>query len=242
MDKRELNHRIAGAVLTHPASLLPFAAGATGFIVSWVFGLGAMGYLISVILLMMSLGVVITNFTARLPAIAKSVMDRMRQEQQESRNEYLDDLSARLREDRDERTESLLSDLRNVMLSISQIGCDSLESGFALDIFDSIQKLFDGCVASLEKSLELCLAAKRIRSRDAKQSILDSREKIIEEVGLSVKQLSGLYGRLQSIHQSNTDDAEELHQLREELDRNLEIADRVQQRMRGLGNSLNVKE
>ena len=100
-----------------------------------------------------------------------------------------------------------------------------------IEVRMQVEALFEHCVRLIRQSLALWETASRLNTASAKDPIMAQREGLIEEVQTCVSQLSQTMVSLQNIHQveSNT---ERLKQMRNNLDESLEVARKVESRMR----------
>ena len=100
--------------------------------------------------------------------------------------------------------------------------------------------MFTRCVLSLEKTLKLWYTARDMTSLEAREAILNLRERIIEDVSKSTNQLGRILAGIQSIDVQDGDDDSELAHIRAELDRSLEVAKMVEKRMQSLDRELDI--
>jgi hypothetical protein len=246
LDKKELNKRILLALIASPVTLLPFAAGVTGLIITWVFSLGGVGLFFSLVFVLLAAGTLLTRLaTGSLSEISKKALAEIQEEIKQRHDKYLDELYQRLLDDDDPRTDTALADLRTLMESFQQhdwADSKSFNTQSTLDILAGIEELFNGCVSSLEKTLELYYAAKKLRTPSARKPLMERRETIIKEVNASVSQLGQILAQVQQLGVDD-DNAAQLSRLRQDLNENLEIARRVGERMRGMmGNNNSTLE
>ncbi|MEO0814295.1 MAG: hypothetical protein AAFY60_15640, partial [Myxococcota bacterium] len=73
--------------------------------------------------------------------------------------------------------------------------------------------------------------AGKMSSAEARQPLLDERERILADVGQCITQLGKMYASIQGLRGRGQEN-DELARVRGELDRSLEVAARVQERMR----------
>lgn len=138
----------------------------------------------------------------------------------------LADLEAKLRGDRDSRTQVLLASLVQLHGSLQQHIQGGHFSVLAGDVLQHVDQVFNVCLEHLELTYQLWQAA-HSGSGDVSQK-LQQREILVEEVQASVQQLQTI---LDHLHQRAVGSkTHELQRLRAELDQTLRIAKRVEQR------------
>ena len=161
-NKSKFRKKVLLNLISHPLTLYPFAGGATILIVMWILGLnpilslflGCCGFLASI-------GGFFTNLFLNLDKISKEAFEELQVEAQNSQEEALDSLDQRLQEDGDPRTEKLLRELRSLTSAFKdgKGWYSNLGTSSAIEIESKVRELFQGCVAYLERTLELCRRA-----------------------------------------------------------------------------------
>ena len=233
-NKSKFRKKVLLSLISHPFTLYPFAGGATLIIVMWILGLnpilslflGGCGFL-------MSVGGFFTNLLVNLDKISKEAFEELQTEAQKSQEESLDSLDQNLQEDGDARTESLLRELRSLTTAFKDGSAWSSNLGTqsAIEIDSKVRELFQGCVAHLERTLELWRVAQKLDSQRGSEIILNERERMIKDVESSVEQLGHILAGVLRLGLGERDDTE-LARIRSELDQSLEVARRVEERMR----------
>ncbi|MFL2911372.1 MAG: hypothetical protein ACJZ70_12635 [Limisphaerales bacterium] len=155
----------------------------------------------------------------------------------------LDHFHHRLTLDGDSRTEDSMQDLRSLRQAFSQL--DKIAPDLNRAMIDEIQKraeeLFQQCVRSLEKSLQLWKTADSLASELAQKPIMEQREKLVGEVIGTVEHMSRTLAAVQGITKKSDGDAR-LQTLRGELDQSLEVAKKVEQRVDSLLNTSSLNK
>lgn len=235
MDKRAYRRRVLLNLLTRPLTLIPLVGGTSLLLAGWAAGQRAGVVLFAGVLgVLAGAGKFLSSVFLGGGKTADRVFDTMKAEAQQKREQALDDLVHRLQHDGDPRTERALSDLRTLVAMYGEDTdwTDHLNSRTGFDLLRGISSLFDTSVGYLEKSLTLKLAADRLQTEETRRSLAERREVLIEEVQKSIKHLGEVLGSVQHVG-AHGDRGGRLGQLREELDANLEIARRVEERMAG---------
>ena len=122
-----------------------------------------------------------------------------------------------------------LRSLRDAFRKLNVIA-PNLNQAMIDEIRERAEKLFEQCVSSLEKTLQLWKTADSLASEIAKKPILEQREKLVNEVVGTVEHMSQTLAAVQGITSKPEGDVR-LQQLRGELDQSLEVAKKVEQRV-----------
>jgi hypothetical protein len=164
--------------------------------------------------------------------IARGILEELQREAEQTRESKLDELERNLEGDGDPRTEKSLRDLRTLMKVFSEKDhwSSEINAQSAYDILTRVTTLFEGSVSLLEKSLELKKAASHLEMDMVRESLLARREKIIEDVISSITGLGEILAGIQGLNAQSS--SVELAGIRSELDATLEVAKKVEERMR----------
>jgi len=81
--------------------------------------------------------------------------------------------------------------------------------------------------------LELRDAAHGMRTADGQRSLFESRERLLEEINQSIRQLAGTLDNVKALALAQTP-AHDLARLRQELTASLDVARKVEERMQSL--------
>ena len=122
--------------------------------------------------------------------------------------------------------------LRQAFRQLDKIAPD-LNRAMIEDIQQRSEELFQQCMSSLEKTLQLWKTADSLASEMARKPILEQREKLVGEVVQTVEHMSRTLASVQGITSRSDGDAR-LQRLRGELDQSLEVAKKVEQRIDSL--------
>ncbi len=240
-SNKKIRRKILLRALSGPATLAPFVAGVTAMVGSWAAGgQPQMGVLAGLAGLVASVGIFLTKIFLNGESLAKKAVEETVQEEHAESEQALDDLDARLCEDKDPRTEAQLRDLRNLMKAFDELASANSEGLSAVsnvEIASGVKALFDQCVQSLERSLKLYHTARRLKTPSARAPILKQREEIIEEVGSSLSQLGQVLVAIQNLG-SGEGAVSELAKVGEELDQRLTVARQVERRVKAFESQL----
>lgn len=228
MDKREFRKRVLLDLAGNPRTLFPLVGGATLLLLAFA-GLGPIVGFVG----FMGIIVGVANFVWLLTKgeVPRKVMEELRQEAEKQRDLALDLLRKRLVQDGDPRTQKLLDDLRQLHLGFvdTQRWSEELGSVDSFNIYRTVEELFNVCVTWLERSLQLAERAANLKTETVRATVLEQRESIIKDITDSVIRLGRVLGEIQ--HLSSEAETPRIAELRQELEDNLLVAQRVDRQM-----------
>lgn len=240
-DSNKIRRKILLRALSGPATVAPFVAGMTAMVAAWAMGMRPeAGVLAGLAGVLGSAGAFLTKIFLGGETLAREALEEAVQEEHAESERALDELDARLCEDRDPRTEAQLRDLRNLMRAFDELAAansDGLSAVSTVEIASGVKALFDQCVQSLERSLKLWHTAARLKTPAARAPILKQRDAIIEEVGSSLSQLGQVLVAIQNLG-SGEGAVSELSKVGEELDQRLAVAKQVERRVKAFESQL----
>lgn len=234
LDRKRLRQKIMLSLLSSPWTLVPLLGGATVLAAGWAVGISPDTAAFSgLAAILAGAGVFLTRLLVGGEAVAQKALEELQREAQAESRRRLDDLDHRLMADGDPRTEQALRNLRTLVDAFKQGGgwSDTMNAASTFDIVSGVDDLFGACVRSLERTLELWETASGVTVADARQALLDRREKIITEVQASIVQLGRILAGIQGLEGGSASTAE-LGRLRGELEQSLAIARRVDEKMK----------
>lgn len=231
-DAKQVKRRVLTHLFGHSSVVAPFVVGASALTVNmatgsgspWLALAGAVGLLVSV-------GSLATRWLFKADDMTKRAWDDIEKDRRDARDARLDDLERRLEVDGDPRTEVLLRRLRKAEKDLADRGVAAkMDRASRVEISFQASDLVEQCVQALEASLAL-----RERSRELfgpnRDAMEERRQEEVAEVIACVETLEqlavdGLGGPSQT--------SERLQRLRDELHQSLEVARRVEERMKSL--------
>lgn len=235
MDKKEIKKKLLLAPLDW-ISLLPFLLGITIGIGTWALRMEDCGaaIVLSLTLILISTGIYLNRLLFGWNENYERIVNEWRENIEKNRDEKLDQLYIELQKDGDPRTENLLKDLRTLTKALMSQQSDSIALN-TFDIVSDVEKLFQRSVDYLKESLELWYTANAMEKKSIKDQLLEHRELLISEVEKSLENLGNV---LESIKKAaiNSQDGQQLAELREELNTRLRIAEEVEERMKNIRN------
>ena len=226
-------------IVSSPLVLMPFMVGSMAFVSLFALGLkgsAAVGaVLIGLVGTLASAGTFLTKFILGRDDRIRKFVEASRSKAKRDKRQALDHFHHRLTVDGDERTETAMQDLRSLRQAFRQLDkiAPDLNRVMIEDIQQRSEELFQQCVSSLEKTLQLWKTAESLASTTARKPILEQREKLVAEVVQTVEHMSQTLASVQGIT-SRSDGDIRLQRLRSELDQSLEVAKKVEQRVDAL--------
>lgn len=239
MDKQAFRRKYLLGLMARPETLVPGVLGTTLLLGAWALGIGGGAAMFAGLAgLLGSSGMLVTRIIMGEPGTAQAAIEELQQEALRDRNRRLDALEEGLERDDDPRTQEMLRELRGMARDFETVRAldTEFDVGRAFDIAWNVEELFRQGVESLEKSLTLWTTAQGMASERLRGDMLARRARLIEDVRESLERLGDV---LVSVHQLGTCDKDlaGAARIREELDRQLEVAKRVANRMRALEGS-----
>ena len=245
-EEKNIAKRVIADVVSSPMVIFPFMVGTAAFASLFALGLKGSAFLGAMLVglsgVLGSGGMFLTKMILGRDERVKKIVEESRDKAKKDKLKRLDHFHHRLTLDGDSRTEDSMQDLRSLRQAFSQL--DKIAPDLNRAMIDEIQKraeeLFQQCVRSLEKSLQLWKTADSLASELAQKPIMEQREKLVGEVVGTVEHMSCTLAAVQGITKKSDGDAR-LQTLRGELDQSLEVAKKVEQRVDSLlnTNSLN---
>lgn len=238
MENSEVRKRVFNRAITAPETATPGALGGAALLVG-----AAMGNIAIVAAGAVAVGVAAVlagiNLLFGSKRLREEVFHEMQVQVAREKERRLSRLYRRLRIDGDSRSQRSLRRLRELYESFHDNAhwAAAVDRYTAVDIANSIENLFSACVDALERSLELWDTAQRIYSPAARSEVLAQREQLLTEVEQSIDQFAETVDEVHSLS-SKSASAENVSQFRQELQRNLDVARRVEERMRDLETEL----
>lgn len=241
MDSR-LRKRMVKNLLKSPAVGMPLWLGLFAFlsgtaagapVIFWgLIGIGGM-----------ALGAAVAGFRwfAGQEKLREQAQLDLSREAEKAERTRLRRLFRSLRRDEDPRTGRYAKDLERLRGRLEQVELADrdVRSGILPEVRRQAEQLYQSCVASLERALDLWQTAQNMATPDARQRLMDTRDQLLDEIGRSIEHLGLTLDRLQvSGLQVDANEDEKLAELREELRVGLEVARRVEGRMQQLDQEL----
>ena len=244
LDPAEYRKRVIVKALASPVVYLPAGVGALTAVTAGVAGLAFFTFL-GVTGVVFAVGAAVTRLLWRTNELGEAVAADAAGEAEAAQRAALDGLARRAEVYGDREVAGHVYQLRQLggRLDKAEQWGRSAAVGLevAVDVLGKAEQLYQSCLASLDRSLALRTAAAEMATDEGRRRVLDSRQKLLDEVQSGIGRIGLALDRLQAA--SLTRDAEgDLPRLRDELDAGLQIARRVEQRMGELERSLEPEE
>ncbi|MDA1051982.1 MAG: hypothetical protein O3C40_16065 [Planctomycetota bacterium] len=218
-----------------PGTVLPIVAGMSAWMLSWAVDGSMLLNLGGLVGVLGGVGFLATRLIFGLEKITENAFQYLNDQRREAQEQALDLLEVRLRGDEDPRTQTYLRDLRTLYTDFQDDLRSGRVAGAARTVLEQVEKLFQAAVKHLEHSYHLWVTAGRM-SDDARQALLEERERVVQEVQETVEHLSKTIEQFHSFRVKASE--AELAKLREELDETMQVARRAEARLESLGTEI----
>lgn len=154
--------------------------------------------------------------------------------------EGLTDLELRAKVRGDFETASLVDRLQALFPRLRTAESGPVNTGggdpLAVEMLYKLRQMYDFSAVSLERALALHVGAREMATEDGRRRVLDQRAALVAEVSSAVGQIEAAVDRVRAAATTAGDAArhERLTDLNKDLDRQLEVARRVDERMQTL--------
>lgn len=236
VDQDNFKKRVLHDLINHPAVLIPPALGVTMALASWATGqFVAMGSFLGLTGIILGAGAFFTRLFTRQDQVAKEVFERMQSESLSDREAQFDQLARQLDGDKDSRTNDAVEKLRIIQRTLDTIRKDMLSASAAdtSELLASCTDLIQYCLDSLERSFKLWQMSQTMMTRQARMDMIDRREKLLEEINQSIVQIAHAMDGIRTLGIEDNP-GQKLAIIRKQLNGNLELARKVDQRMQSL--------
>lgn len=232
LDKRRFRRKYLLSLATSPTVFAMVVGGASTVLAGWAFDMPGILPFAGLAAVVLGVGSFLTKLIVGDEARARHALKELEADVEDERRERLDALADRLSSDHDSRDEALLTDLRKLAGEFRRrdFWPDDLDSASTFDMMSGVETLFSGCVDSLERQLRLVEIARTMATEEARHPLLTERESILQDVGRCISQLGTMYSSIRGL-QGHAKESSELARVRGELDRSLDVAARVRERM-----------
>jgi hypothetical protein len=234
MNENDFKWKVLKAIFLHPTVVVPLGLGAI-FLLESFFGirgfrvLGALGMFVG-------FGFLCSRLTWRFDTIAHKVFTKWHQTNQRKQNAILDDLDTKLCGDEDTRDEIALRKLR----ALYKVFVESVKSGKVREynFLSTAEKLFNSSIVNLKLSYIKWEQAMELPG-ESRRPLLDERDRLIKDVEASIGTLNNA---VESVHELTAYKGNELADARQEMEKRLEFARRVENRIEEINSFERQKE
>ncbi len=239
MDPAEFRKRVMLKAVTAPTVLFPGVFGAAAVAVGLAAGdfYGFMGFL-GITGLVWAIGAGTTRLLLGTDKLGQEVLDESDARRRDAVFARLKEVERRLEKTRDPRTFALIRTLRDQRQRLDE-AVEKQAFPVPPELAAMSRQLYDTCVESLERSATLWETARKMATRQAREELMQKREAMLDEVRDGAAQWALTLDRLQAAPLERGDTAQAVARIREELDRELDVARKVEERMTALERDLN---
>jgi len=234
MDRNEFRRRVLSHWLQSPLIVVPAGLGTAALLLAFALGqpwgffgfLGASG-------LLFGAGMAISRWVLAFDRLSQAAFAEMQSESEKNHYAYLDDLQQRLAGDHDPRLAANLAKLRQVYqrLERADLAGDDPAEVMLPEIRAQADELYQSCLKSLERVCQQGEVAQQMATPEGRQEVLRWRDQLLEEVSRSVDNLGATLDHLQVAALKRDTREDSPTAIREELERGLGVARKVEQRM-----------
>ena len=228
MNDKEFRLKVLKAIFLHPAVVIPFGLG---FILVLESFFGLRGFrVLGGLSIFAGLGVLMSRLTWKFEDIAQKTFTKWHNKTQAEQKRSLDFLENELVCDGDPRTERALGRLR----ALYKAFVDSVKSGKVKEynFLNTAEKLFKTSIGNLRLSYTKWQQAMELPG-DCRSPLMAERDRLIKEVEASTESLANA---VEQVHELQASKSGELARIREELDKRLDFARRVEGRIEQIEN------
>jgi hypothetical protein len=234
IEQAEIRRRGWLNIVGAPSTWLPLGAGVVLLALagSWMGGLAWLGWAA----LAAGIGWAGWRLTAGRRQVDRAAAEQLRRKLSHEHREYLRDLRRQVRSDDDGRTTQLIRGLGESFDRLVQQRMfeRAEEPQWHAEVREKMASLYRSAVIWVERSIELGAAQQRVRSPEAQQRLARERNELLGEIHTSVQQLDQSLDALQLQQLDRDLPPQTLGQVRADLDRGLEVARRVDERLEAL--------
>ena len=153
----------------------------------------------------------------------------VRRQRQKQHTRHLRKLLPNIRKDRDPRTTKILKDLERIHERMLRLESASIDTTGMSTLLIQANELYDSCLESLERSIQLWAGASDMATDEARNKLLAERDKTVVTVEKSIGHLDASLDHIQTaaLKATVTDDGNH-KQLRDELQIGLDVAREVE--------------
>ncbi|RMF40332.1 MAG: hypothetical protein D6753_11905 [Planctomycetota bacterium] len=226
-----LKRKVISELFLAPSVLLPIVGGVSAAVLSWA--TGGSSYLNGAAIagILGGIGWGLTRLIFHVERITERILQAEIERQKAEENRRLDALAAKLRMDRDPRTQDYLTLLRSLREDLEQAAKQPGIQFRSAPIREQVGRIFKVAVDQLSYSYRLWELSQQLTG-EAREQVLADREQILDEIAQAIDRLRGTVQHFQRL--VATSDEQDLRSLNAELEQSLEVARRTEQRMREL--------
>jgi len=226
---------------TSPSVVLLMGLGTVWLFLAWLAGtLGGSSGVVGAGLLAASGLLVAGRWLFTRDRLLERARRDLQDEAEHEHHAYLRQLERRFRGDHDLRPQRWLRQMRGLYqrLQHAQAADNARRFDAMAEPRQKAAELYRSCLAGLERAAELHEAAAQMSTLEARGEVLASRQELLDEVEKSLRHVGACLDRLDTAALQHEIRPEQLRNLRQDLDADLDIADRVKSEMSELDEAI----
>lgn len=234
-----VKRKVISELFLAPSVVLPIVGGISAGLLSWA--TGGSTYLTGAAIagVLGGVGWMLTRMIFKVEDITEAAMEAQLDKQVREENAELDALAAKLRTDRDHRTQDYLTLLRSLRDDFESAAAKYGSQFRSAQVREKVGQIFHAAVEQLAQSYNLWERAQKL-SGSMKESLLEQREQVLQEIEATVVRIGETVDHFRSLVRA--DKQVDLAELRDELDETMRVAKRTEERMRNLDKPSNDYE
>jgi hypothetical protein len=217
------------STLLRPATLIPVMVGLVAGVASWAVGGNLVLNSLAVVGVVGGISWMVFRTVAHVENLTQGALNAQQESLREAENRQLDLLARQLRTDRDHRTQDSLRLLRTLRDEFERSSARPEVSMLSARLGVQIGQYFESAVNQLQRSYQLFEKSESAVG-EVRDRLLRERETLISEIGKSLETFQAVVNKM--TRWQSEEPEKQLSALQEELERNLEIARRTEERMR----------
>jgi hypothetical protein len=234
-----VKRKVISEIFFAPSVVIPIVGGITAGLLSWAVDGSQILTMASGAGILGGIGWMLTRMIFKVEDITEQVMQAELDEQLREENQELDELAAKLRTDRDHRTQDYLTLLRSVRSEFEEAANKPGTQFRSAKIREQVGLVFKAAVGQLRESYRQWELSENLVG-SAREKILHEREQVLSEIDVTIDRLRSTVGQF---HQMIDAEKEvDLASMTEELEATMRIAKRTEERMRQIENPSRLHE
>jgi paraquat-inducible protein B len=228
-----VKRKVISELFLAPSVVLPIVGGISSGLLSWAMSGNAYLTGAAVAGVLGGVGWMLTRMIFNVEDITAKALAAEQKKLRDEENRRLDELAAKLRTDRDHRTQDYLTLLRSLQHEFEEASKKPGIQFRSARMREQISSVLGATVDQLNQSYRLWELSENLIG-DAREKILNNREQVLEEVEETIDRLRTTAHQIKAVIES--DNQVDLATMREELEATMRIAKRTEERMREIEN------
>jgi exonuclease VII small subunit len=224
-----VKRKVISELFLAPSVVLPIVGGISAGLLSWASGGSTYLSGAAIAGVLGGIGWMLTRMVFKVEDITEAAMGAQLDKKLRQENAELDALAAKLRTDRDHRTQDYLTLLRSLRADFETEAAEHGAHFRSAQVREKVSQIFHAAVEQLEESYKLWERSQKL-SGDAQNRLLHQREQVLKEIEETVVRIGESVDHFRELMRAEK--KIDLAALREELDATMRVAKRTEERMR----------